>query len=99
MKKQKSSGKSTISNDWCILVQILVQAVFIVAILINEYFDEEKLSLRDKIINALNASPMTKTELCRYLGYARVANSASHQLMKLITDNQVIEINKKYHLK
>ena len=59
----------------------------------------KKLSLRDKIINALNASPMTKTELCRYLGYARVVNSASHQLAKLIIDNQVIEINKKYHLK
>lgn len=41
----------------------------------------------------------TKTELCRYLGYARVVNSVSHQLTKLITDNQVIEINKKYHLK
>ena len=53
----------------------------------------------DKIINALNASPMTKTELCRYLGYARVVNSVSHQLSKLIMDNQVIEINKKYHLK
>ena len=70
-----------------------------VIIPINEYFDEEKLSLRDKIINALNASPMTKTELCRYLGYARVVNSVSHQLTKLIIDNQVIEINKKYHLK
>ena len=41
----------------------------------------------------------TKTELFRYLGYARVVNSVSHQLTKLITDNQVIEINKKYHLK
>ena len=59
----------------------------------------KKLSLRDKIINALNASPMTKTELCRYLGYARVVNSVSHQLTKLIIDNKVIEINKKYHLK
>ena len=67
-----------------------------VIIPINEYFDKEKLSLRDKIINALNASPMTKTELCRYLGYARVVNSVSHQLSKLIMDNQVIEINKKY---
>ena len=70
-----------------------------VIIPINEYFDKEKLSLRDKIINALNASPMTKTELCRYLGYARVVNSVSHQLTKLIIDNKVIEINKKYHLK
>ena len=70
-----------------------------VIIPINEYFDEEKLSLRDKIINALNVSPMTKTELCRYLGYARVVNSVSHQLTKLIIDNQVVEINKKYHLK
>ena len=59
----------------------------------------KKLSLRDKIINALNASPTTKTELCRYLGYARVVNSVSHQLTKLIIDNKVIEINKKYHLK
>ena len=66
---------------------------------INEYFNEEKLSLRDKIINALNPSPMTKTELCRYLGYARVVNSVSHQLTKLIIDNKVTEINKKYHLK
>ena len=70
-----------------------------VIIPINEYFDKEKLSLRDRIINALNASPMTKTELYRYLGYARVVNSVSHQLAKLIIDNQVIEINKKYHLK
>ena len=70
-----------------------------VIIPINEYFNKEKLSLRDKIINALNASPMTKTELCRYLGYARVVNSVSHQLTKLIIDNKVIEINKKYHLK
>lgn len=31
--KAKSSGKSTISNDWCILVQILVQAVFICAMI------------------------------------------------------------------
>ena len=54
----------------------------------------KKLSLRDKIINALNASPTTKTELCRYLGYARVVNSVSHQLTKLIIDNKVIEINK-----
>lgn len=71
----------------------------IIIIPINEYFDEEKLSLRDKIIDALNTSPMTKTELCRYLGYARVVNSVSHQLTKLITNNRVIEINKKYHLK
>lgn len=70
-----------------------------VIIPINDYFDEEKLSLRGKIINALNTSPMTKTELCRYLGYARVVNSVSHQLAKLITDNRVIEINKKCHLK
>lgn len=62
-------------------------------------FGAKKLSLRDKIINALNASPMAKTELCRYLDYARVVNSVSHQLAKLIIDNQVIEINKKYHLK
>jgi len=34
-----------------------------------------------------------------YMGYARVVNSVSHQLTKLIIDNQVIEINKKYHLK
>ena len=32
---------------------------------------------------------MTKTELCRYLGYARVVNSVSYQLTKLIIDNQV----------
>lgn len=62
-------------------------------------FGAKKLSLRDKIINALNASLMTKTELCRYLGYARVVNSVSHQLAKLIIDNKVIEINKKYHLR
>lgn len=42
---------------------------------------------------------MTKTELCRYLGYARVVNSVSHQLAKLIIDDKVIEINKKYYLK
>ena len=70
-----------------------------VIIPINEYFDEEKLSLRDKIIDTLNASPMPKTELCRYLGYTRVVNSVSHQLTKLIIDDQVIEINKKIHLK
>lgn len=34
-----------------------------------------------------------------YMYYAGVANSVSHQLIKLIIANQVIEINKKYHLK
>ena len=29
-----------------------------------------------------------------YMCYARVVNSVSHQLAKLINDNQVIEINK-----
>lgn len=41
----------------------------------------------------------TKTELCCYLGYARAVNFVSHQLTKLIVNNQVLEINKKYHLK
>ena len=70
-----------------------------VIIPINEYFNDEKLSLREKIINALNSSPMTKTELCCYLGYDRVVNSVSHQLSKLINEDYVVKINKKYHLK
>ncbi len=70
-----------------------------VIIPINEYFNEEKLSLREKIIDALILSPMTKTELCRYLGYDRVVNSVTHQLSKLISEDCAVEINKKYHLK
>lgn len=70
-----------------------------VIIPINEYFNNNTLSLKDKIVNALNNSPMTKTELSRYLGYDRVVNSVTHQLNKLMGDNKVVEINKKYHLK
>lgn len=70
-----------------------------VIIPINEYFVTNNLSLREKIINALNYSAMTKTELSRYLGYDRVVNSVTHQLNKLIGEEKAVEINKKYHLK
>lgn len=70
-----------------------------VIIPINEDFNINNLSLKTKIIDALNNSPMTKTELCRYLGYGRVVNSVSYQLNKLIDENKVVEINKKYQLK
>lgn len=66
---------------------------------INKHFYDENLPLKERIINALNSSPMTKTELCRFLGYARVVNSVSNQLRNLIDENYVVVTNKRYYLK
>ena len=70
-----------------------------VIIPINENFNNNKLSLREKIIDSLNNAPMTKTELCRFLGYDRVVNSVSYQIKKLIDSNIIKEVDKKYYLK
>ena len=70
-----------------------------VIIPINEYFNNKDLPLKEKIIDALNSSPMTKTELCRYLGYERVVNSVTYQLNKMISENRIIVMDKKYLLK
>lgn len=71
-----------------------------VIIPINEAFKSiNSKSLKTRIFNALNECPMTKTQLCRYLGYNRVVNSVSYQLNLLIKENKVILVDKKYYLK
>ena len=69
-----------------------------VVIPINNEFSTISLSIRERIINALNEKEMTKTELCHFLGYPRVVNSVTYQLNKLIDEKLVKETDRKYSL-
>lgn len=66
---------------------------------IHESFLGKKEPLEKRIIDALAIKPMTKTELCKYLGYERIVNSVSKKLLELIQNNSIELTNKKYSLK
>lgn len=70
-----------------------------VIIPIHPAFSSLDLSIKEKIINALNEKAMTKTELSKFLGYKRVVNSVTYQLEKLIREGYVIQQGKQYQLK
>ncbi len=69
-----------------------------VVIPINKNFVNNNFSLEDRIIDLLQEKPLTKTELALALGYPRVVNSLSYRLNKLIKEQKVAIIEKKYSL-
>lgn len=69
-----------------------------VIIPINEVFNDVSLPLKERIIDLLNEKSMSKTEICRHLGYKRVVNSVTYQLQKMKEEGLVAENNKKYRL-